>query len=599
MTHHGTAGHRPSKRAQQRPGPRATYRLQFHRGFTFDDAIKIVPYLARLGVSHVYASPIHEARPGSPHGYDIVDHSAINPELGGEEAFLRFSDALREHGLGLLLDIVPNHMGVGGADNSWWLSVLEWGELSPFACAFDIDWERLGANHKLIVPFLADRYGVVLEKGELVLSLDVSGGSFSVWHFEHRFPLSPPTYPIILDRALAASGEPDSFAGIMAISEELRAMGEETVAERRAAFPTRAEALKQRLAQAIAALPALGHGIERAISLINGVPGVPESFGTLHRLLEAQSYRLAYWRVAASDINYRRFFDINQLAGLRVEEPGIFARAHETVFRLVREGRVDGLRIDHVDGLADPEGYLRGLQDAAGPNFFILIEKILRPGEHLRRWPVAGTTGYDVLNLIDGVLLNCDAAEQFERAYRQATGLKSNYPALLRQAKTDVLRISFASELEVLVSDLKRIADMGRHNRDYTVIAIRRALQEIIARFPVYRTYINNGDTSLEDRHLIEASVSSAQKYSDLPDRTVHDFIASVLLGSMATSGPGEPDPELVRRFRRRFQQLTGPVMAKGLEDTLFYRYGRLIALNEVGGDPGRFGIANHRIYLR
>ena len=575
------------------PPPRATYRLQFHKNFTFDDAAKVAPYLARLGISHVYASPIHKARPGSTHGYDIVDHTAINPELGGEEGFYRFSDALREHGLGLILDIVPNHMGIGGADNPWWLSVLEWGELSPAARGFDIDWERLGANHKLVVPFLADRYGDALDKGTLKLAFDAAEGSFSVWHYEHRFPIGPLTYPIILDRALVALGEigTEGSANVLAASERLRTMQDETAPERRAAFPEEGEDRKRQIAEAVAGSPGLRVAIERAVNLINGTSGLPESFGTLHRILEAQAYRLAHWRVAASDINYRRFFDINGLAGLRIEEPEIFERTHETVFRLVREGRIDGLRIDHIDGLAQPGAYVRALQSAIGPGFYIVVEKILEPGEALRPWPVAGTTGYDVLNVIDGVFVDRSSEEVIDRLYRQTTGIEGRYGALLRQAKTEILETSFASELEVLVSDLKRIADADRHTRDFAVIAIRRALVEIIARFPVYRSYLDDAESELDDVALIEDTIAKAKRRSTLPDQTVHDFIADALLGRAETDGPGRPNPDLPRRFRRRFQQLTGPVMAKSLEDTLFYRFVPLLPLNEVGGDPGRFGM--------
>ncbi|HEY8381038.1 MAG TPA: malto-oligosyltrehalose synthase [Microvirga sp.] len=586
-------GAAPRSSALAAPPPRATYRLQFHKDFTFDDAVRIVPYLARLGISHVYSSPIHTARPGSIHGYDIVDHSRINPELGGEEGFARLTDALKEHGLGLILDIVPNHMGVGGADNGWWLSVLEWGELSPLSRAFDIDWERLGAHHKLVIPFLGDRYGDALEKGNLKLTFHEDEGSFSVWHWEHRFPVCPLAYPIVLDRALAAlpEGDVEGRGEMLAVSERLRAMNEEQAPERRAAFPEEAEGLKRRLAAAAAASTELQQAIERAVSLINGTADVPESFGTLHRILEAQSYRLAHWRVAASDINYRRFFDINGLAGLRVEDPEVFERTHETIFRLVREGRIQGLRIDHIDGLADPEGYTRALQGAVGPGFYIVVEKILEPGEPLRPWPIAGTTGYDVLNLIDGLFVDPAAADTFERIYRAFSGMEGRYGTLLRQAKSEILEISFASELEVLTSDLKRLADADRKTRDYTIYAIRRALIEIVARFPVYRTYLGEGETTPEDRQLLEDTVESAKRWSALPDRTVHDFIASSLLLDQNAETPSGTAPDLVRRFRRRFQQLTGPVMAKSLEDTLFYRYVRLLSLNEVGGDPHHFGM--------
>jgi (1->4)-alpha-D-glucan 1-alpha-D-glucosylmutase len=587
-------GIEPRSSALAAPPPRATYRIQFHKDFTFDDAVRIVPYLAELGISHLYSSPIHTARPGSVHGYDIVDHTRINPELGGEDGFRRLTDALKAHGLGLVLDIVPNHMGVGGADNAWWLSVLEWGELSPFGRAFDIDWERLGANHKLIVPFLGDRYGEALEKGDLKLTYDAQEGSFSVWHWEHRFPVCPLTYPIILDRAFAAlpthmGGE---HAQMLAISERLRAMNEETSPERRAAFPQECETIKARLAEAARTSPELQGGLEHAVGLINGAVGVPESFGTLHRILEAQSYRLAHWRVAASDINYRRFFDINALAGIRVEDPEVFERSHDTIFRLVREGRIQGLRIDHIDGLADPEGYVRALQSAVGPGFYIVVEKILEPGEHLRPWPIAGTTGYDVLNLLDGIFVDTGAAERFEQIYRSATDLEGRFGALLREAKVTTLETGFASELEVITSDLKRLADSDRRTRDYTVYAIRRALVEIIARFPVYRTYLGEGEPAPEDRSLLEDTIAASKRQSALPDRTVHDFIAAALLEDVGADGAARRDTDLIRRFRRRFQQLTGPVMAKSLEDTLFYRYVRLLSLNEVGGDPHHFGVS-------
>jgi (1->4)-alpha-D-glucan 1-alpha-D-glucosylmutase len=587
-------GTEPRSSALASPPPRATYRLQFHKDFTFDDAVRIVPYLAKLGISHLYSSPIHTARPGSVHGYDIVDHSRINPELGGEEGFRRLSDTLKDHGLGLILDIVPNHMGVGGADNAWWLSVLEWGELSPFGRAFDIDWERLGANHKLIVPFLGDRYGEALEKGDLKLAYDPKDGSVSVWHWEHRFPICPLSYPIILDRALAAL--PTSMSGehaeMLAISERLRAMNDEIGQERRATFPQECEVLKERLARSVQASPELEQGLQHAVALINGTTGVPESFGTLHRILEAQTYRLAHWRVAASDINYRRFFDINALAGLRVEDPEVFERSHDMIFRLIREGRIQGLRIDHIDGLADPEGYVRALQSAVGPGFYIVVEKILEPREQLRPWPIAGTTGYDVLNLLDGIFVNSNTAEQFEQIYRETAHLEGRYGLLLREAKVATLEMSFASELEVITSDLKRLADSDRRTRDYTVYAIRRALVEIVARFPVYRTYLGDGEPNPEDRTLLEDTIAASKRHSGLPDRTVHDFIASALLERHVEESPARRDVDLVHRFRRRFQQLTGPVMAKSLEDTLFYRYVRLLSLNEVGGDPHHFGVS-------
>ncbi len=575
------------------PPPRATYRLQFHKDFTFDDAVKIVPYLAKLGISHVYSSPIQAAAPGSTHGYDIVDHSTINPELGGEEGFRRFSDALREHGLKLLLDIVPNHMGVGGQSNGWWLSVLEWGPLSPVAEAFDIDWKRPGADGKLIVPSLGGLYGEVLERGELQLKFDPVEGSFSVWHWEHRFPICPTTYPVVLDHAIAVLGEPAKAGALRLLTEQLRSLAE---TGHGSADPEHAETLKRELAAAVAGSSALRKAIDSAVATVNGSPDDPESFNTLHRLLEAQAYRLSYWRVASSDINYRRFFDINTLAGIRVEIPHIFEKTHELILRLVNEGHIDGLRIDHIDGLADPEGYAQALQEKVGPGFYVVVEKILEPGEELRPWPVAGTSGYDGLNVIDGVLVDSDAGDTFENIYRKASSLQGSYEDLLRQAKVEITEKNFASELEVLVSDIKTIADASRRTRDYTAFALRRALVEIIAAFPVYRSYIQDDKPAQEDVRLIEETIGAAKQSSELPDTSVHDFVASALLGR-AQAG----DHEDIRRFRRRFQQLTGPVMAKSLEDTLFYRYGRLIALNEVGGDPGHFGLSPeefHRLNL-
>jgi (1->4)-alpha-D-glucan 1-alpha-D-glucosylmutase len=564
------------------PPPRATYRLQFHKDFTFDDAAKIVPYLADLGISHVYASPIQTASPGSTHGYDIVDHAAINPELGGEDGFSRLSDALKAHGLKLLLDIVPNHMGVGGQANGWWLSVLEWGHLSPHAEAFDIDWKRQGADGKIIAPFLGSRYGEALENGEFQLKFDAKEGSFSMWHWEHRFPICPLTYPIILDFALASLNDQIAAADLRTLTEQFRSLDIEDDGD----VTQTTELLKKALVT-VQAQPSVKKAIDGALKVINGIPGTPESFNSLHRLLEAQPYRLSFWRVASSDINYRRFFDINTLAGMRVEKPDIFERTHELILRLVKEDRVHGLRIDHIDGLADPEGYARALQAKIGPGFYVVVEKILEPGEDLRPWPVAGTTGYEVLNLIDGVLVGSGSGNAMERIYRETAHFAGSYEDLLKQAKFQIIQFNFASELEVLVSDIKSIANASRLTRDYTTFALRQALVEVIAAFPIYRTYLGDGDPSAEDKDLLEKTIGAAKHASALPDQSVHDFIAAALLGKLE-----EVRSEDLARFRCRFQQLTGPVMAKSLEDTLFYRYGRLIALNEVGGDPGHFGIS-------
>ncbi len=574
------------------PTPSATYRLQFHKDFTFADATAALPYIKALGVSHVYASPILKARPGSTHGYDTVDPTQINPELGGLEGFERFAAAIEAAGMGLLLDIVPNHMGVGGADNPWWLAVLEWGELSPLADTFDIDWERLGAHGKLVAPFLGAQYGEVLEKGDLKLSFDRAEGSFSVNHYEHRFPICPLTYPDILDRAVAvdASEGGEGIDGLLRVGEELRALAQEPP-HRQHDVVAPSERLKRRLA-VLARRDSVMEAIAGAVAVFNGTPGLPESFGTLHRLLERQAYRLSFWRVAASDVNYRRFFDIDGLAGVRIEKDAVFERTHKLIFDLVRRGLVQGLRIDHIDGLADPKAYAAALQRAIGPDFYVVAEKILEPGEALRPWPLSGTTGYEMLNFLDGVFVDGANEERFDRLYRETTGFAQDYEGALLAAKRQVLLESFSSELESLVSDMKRIADANRLTRDYNVNAIRVALGDLICAFPVYRTYITPRTLEGADRILLGDVLTHAKAITALPDSSVHDFLGSVLLGTVPMGRPGRASTGLVNRFRRRFQQLTGPVMAKSLEDTLFYRYVRFLALNEVGGEPSRFGIA-------
>ena len=574
------------------PPPSATYRLQFHKDFTFAHASAALPYIKALGISHIYASPILKARPGSTHGYDTVDPTQINPELGGLDGFERFAAAIKEQGMELLLDIVPNHMGVGGADNPWWLSVLEWGELSPLADTFDIDWERLGAHGKLVAPFLGGQYGETLEKGDLKLSFDRSEGSFSVHHYEHRFPICPLTYADILDRAVAVdmSDGSDGVDGLLRVAEDLRALAQEP-AHRQFDVVATCERHKRRLAL-LARNANVLQTIEQAVGVINGAPGLSESFGALHRLLERQAYRLAYWRVAASDVNYRRFFDIDGLAGVRIEQPAVFQRTHALIFDLVRRSLIQGLRIDHIDGLADPKAYAAALQRAIGPNFYVVAEKIVEPGEALRPWALSGTTGYEMLNFLDGVFVDSDNERSFDRLYREMTGFSQSYEEALLSAKRQVLLESFSSELESLVSDMKRIADANRLTRDYSVNAIRVALGDLVCAFPVYRTYITPRTLESEDRVLLSSVLEKAKAITALPDRSVHDFLGSVLLGTIPMGRPGRAQPALVNRFRRRFQQLTGPVMAKSLEDTLFYRYARFLVLNEVGGEPSRFGIS-------
>jgi (1->4)-alpha-D-glucan 1-alpha-D-glucosylmutase len=566
----------PASGALATAPPRATYRLQMHRGFDFDKARAIVPYLAAFGVSHVYLSPIQTAQPGSMHGYDIVDHGAVNPELGGLEGFYRFSNALKAAGLFLVVDIVPNHAGIGGSHNAWWLSVLEWGALSPFAHVFDIDWERPGARGKLVAPFLGSPYGEALAAGEIRLAFDAKTGSFSVWHHEHQFPICPIDYPDILDRAAAILEGADDRIALLALCKE-------------EATPKNASQLKSRLAELAADRPPIASALDLVLADFNGAAGDAASFGPMHSLLERQSYRLAFWRVTESELNYRRFFEISTLAGLRAEDPDVFERTHRLIFRLIAEKRIDGLRVDHVDGLADPKGYLERLQSAVGPRFYIVVEKILEHGEILRKWPISGTTGYDVLHVLDGLFVDGRSEAAFTRDRRRYAGASMNFDDELRRIKTGMLRRSFGSEFEALVDNLKAVADASPYTRDFTRPALARVVGGMISWLPVYRSYLTDGEIDSEDRELVTDTSANLALALEFPDLPALDFFIFVLLGAFSNDKLSI-DPERVDKVRRQFQQLSGPVMAKSLEDTLFYRDTRLIALDEVGGDPTRFG---------
>lgn len=587
--------------------PRATYRLQFHGDFRFAEAHGIVDYLDKLGVSHLYASPYLKARAGSAHGYDIVDHNALNPEVSDEAAFAALCDALAARSMGQVLDFVPNHMGVGRDDNAWWLDVLEWGRESPHAEAFDIDWRPAKAElqGKVLLPVLGDHYGRVLEAGELHLAFDGTEGSFSVWYYEHRFPVSPGHYPRILDaavRALAAdgAGAAEAVAEIEPIVEGLRTLRRPARSTRRRAERRReAGALKQRLAAAVARRGALARHLEAVVAHLNGNPGQAGSFAALHRLLEAQFYRLAFWRVAAEEINYRRFFQINDLAGVRVEVPAVFDAIHRLVLRLIAEGRIHGLRIDHIDGLFDPRQYLERLQararTAAGlPDdqpFYVVVEKILAAHEHLRDdWPVAGTTGYDFLNRVNGLFVDAGGERQLSRTYRRFTGADSGFEDIAYRARLQVMDLELASELRVLANEFNRLAEMSWLTRDHTLVGLRQALREVVAGFPVYRTYVDGRGAAPEDRRDIDWALSQARRRSRRADKSVFDFIHGVLSTDLASGRRGPYRRNEVRRLAMKFQQYTGPVTAKGVEDTAFYRFNRLLSLNEVGGEPARFG---------
>jgi (1->4)-alpha-D-glucan 1-alpha-D-glucosylmutase len=563
-----------------KPIPRATYRLQFRKEFGFDQAAELAPYLAALGVSHVYASPYLKARPGSTHGYDIVDHNALNPELGTEEAFARMVAAFRQHGLGQILDFVPNHMGVGGADNFKWLDVLEWGAESAFADWFDIEWhpDRNFLRGKVLVPLLGDQYGAVLESGALQLRCDVEAGEFSVWAYDtHKLPVCPLHYPLVLGGRLprlAALGE--------AFTRLSNATGSRS---------EQARELKERLAKLATDDTETRVAIDAAVAKFNGVPGDLASWSRLDGLIREQRWRPAYFRVAADDINYRRFFNINELAGIRVETVEVFDEIHRLVFRLLAEGALDGLRLDHIDGLFDPKIYCVRLREKAPRPFYLVVEKILASHESIREdWGTDGTTGYEFANLVTGLLVDPSGEEALTKAYADFTGQTRPFSEIVRDCKHRIMENEMASEMNVLAGDGARLARSNLRTQDFTNHVLHRALKETIACFPVYRTYVDASQTADADRRDIDWAIAQARRRQTAIDPSVFDFLHRALSCDLAQDGGF--DRSAVARFAMRAQQYSGPVMAKGLEDTALYRYNRFLPLNEVGGSPEKFGVS-------
>ncbi len=587
--------------------PRATYRLQLNKDFTFDDAVKILPYLSRLGVSHVYCSPILRARPGSLHGYDIVAHDEINPELGGAEGFERFRSELRVQDMGVLLDMVPNHMGVLGADNAWWMDVLENGPASMYADYFDIDWHPVNVEleGKVLVPALGDHYGNLLAGGELVLHFEPEIGTFAMRYYDHRFPLDPRSYPSVLARAEALLAEGEARDAISSLATAFGHLPPRTAsdAQARTERARDKEIHKGRLARLVGRRPDVASAITAALTSLNA----PGKHDALHELLEAQAYRLAFWRVASDEINYRRFFDINDLAALRMEDERVFEATHAFVLELAAAGAVDGLRIDHPDGLYDPAQYFRRLQEGYarrigavlpehGANgrpsrpLYVVVEKIAAPHEDVpESWHVHGTTGYRFANVVNGVLVDAGASAKFDRIWHSFSREEQSFGEDAYQGKRAIMRSALASELTVLSSQLLRIAHADRRTRDYTFNTLRQALAQVTACMPVYRTYIVDAP-SAQDLRYVDWAVAQARRRSQAADTSIFDFVRQSLLGQ-PIEGADERLGQLVRHFAIRFQQFTSPVAAKGVEDTAFYRYSRLAALNEVGGDPGQFGM--------
>ncbi len=594
------------RRPRQTVIPRATYRLQLNRNFTFAHATEIVSYLAELGISHCYTSPCFASRSGSTHGYDVVDPNDFNHEIGGMDDFKKFSQTLKENTMGQIMDIVPNHMGIMGGDNLWWLDVLENGQSSSYAPFFDIDWEPAKGElrHKLLIPVLGEPYGKALEKGNLVLAADTANGSFSILYHSHRFPLDPRTYPLILNRRLdileIRMGQDNPY--LIELLSLITAFGQlshatETDAKKVRIRRRDKEILKDRLAILADKCPDIGRHLQETADEYNNRTADTSNLRAFHALLEEQTFRLAYWRVAADEINYRRFFDINDLAALCVEKKEVFDTIHRLVFDLVRQGRVDGLRIDHPDGLFAPAEYYHMLCNELQPEkgempIYLVAEKILAHHEHLPpEWLVHGTTGYDFANLVNNLFVDKGSERRMGRIYRRFTSMSEDFDTILYNCKKQIMRLALASELNVLANRLDKLSERNWQTRDFTLNNLREALSEVAACFPVYRTYVSENSVSSQDRNSIDWAISQAKKNSPVSDHTIFDFLRTVLLP--------EPDLAMDHDFRlaavdfaMRFQQFTAPVMAKGMEDTAFYIYNRLVSLNEVGSDPRRFGIS-------
>ncbi|TMP90901.1 MAG: malto-oligosyltrehalose synthase [Verrucomicrobia bacterium] len=596
--------------------PTATYRLQFNKNFTFRQAREIVAYLHHLGISDAYASPYFQAGAESLHGYDITDHNKFNAAIGSPEDYDAWVAELHAHGMGQIVDFVPNHMGINDPQNTWWQDVLENGPSSLYAPYFDIDWRPLKTDlhDKVLLPILGDQYGRVLERGELQVRFD--GGSFSLTYFDHVFPIAPGTYRYILELALenlAELRDEDFYAEFQSIRTALEYLPRrtETNPGRIKERAREKEIIKKRLERRCAEAPQVQRAIEKAVETINGHVGDPRSFDRLDELLNAQSYRLAFWRVAAEEINYRRFFDVNDLAAIRVELPEVFDAAHKLLFELVASDAVSGLRIDHPDGLYRPLEYFEKLQSRCakalrvplpkdGRAIYLIVEKILTGDEQLpQNWPVHGTTGYDFANQVAGVLVDHNAEGAITKIFKRFISHSLHFGHLVYAKKRLVMRISLANEVNVLGNMVDRLSEQNRWFRDYTLEALARAVRETIACFPVYRTYLEPGKpVSEEDRAVIERAVAAAKRRNPAIEESVFNFLLDLLLFRFPEN-LDEEQRAAHAQFVLKFQQFTGPITAKGLEDTVFYIYNRLAALNEVGGEPQLFGLSVETFHQR
>jgi (1->4)-alpha-D-glucan 1-alpha-D-glucosylmutase len=597
----------------------STYRLQFGQRFRFADARELLPYLVELGVTACYSSPVLKATPGSTHGYDICDHGRINPELGDDEDRAVFLADLRALGLGYIVDFVPNHMSCDPVANPWWRDVLENGPSSPYARYFDIDWDPIKPELKgrVLLPLLADQYGEVLERGELQLRFDE--GALHLQYFDRDLPINPRQAPRVLsmdidrlERQLQGDPSLREFLSILTALRNLPAYTEQNptrIVERQ----REKEVARDRLVRLVNNSPAIRDHISAVVRAANGTIGDRASFDRLHELLEHQAYRLAYWRTAVDEINYRRFFDINELVGLRMEEPEVFEATHRLFRQLIARGEITGLRIDHPDGLFDPAGYFQQLQRMAGEvvsgdrdapaRFYVVAEKILSAGERLRSdWPVAGTTGYAFLNQTSGLFVDGRHGHRLRRVYTRLTGRQEAFEQVSYESKRIIMLTAMASELNVLAHALNRISERDRRYRDFTLNSCRAVLREVIACFPVYRTYISARGMDEFDRAAVQEAIRHARRRNPLMEASIFEFLEGIL--SPADPGAWGDDPAGRERlqFAMKVQQFTAPVQAKGVEDTAFYRYHVLVSANEVGGHPGRLGVTTmefHEANLR
>lgn len=598
--------------------PTATYRLQLS-GLSFDLARELVPYLAELGIGAAYLSPFFRARKGSTHGYDVVDHAMFDPSLGDEQQFSALADSLRSAGMGLVVDIVPNHMGIDDPFNRWWQDVLENGPASPYAAFFDIDWNppKEGLRGKVLLPVLGDQFGRVLEDQQLQLAFE--SGRFVIGYYQRRLPTDPATWVQVIRHALeyvverldADVPERMELESIITALEHLpprNVTDTDAVQERR----REKEVAAGRLERLLDSSAEVRGAIDRTIIDFNGKKGDLSSFDLLDRLLADQPYRPCYWRVATDEINYRRFFDVDELAAIRVEDPEVFEAVHAKILELVGKRQVTGLRIDHADGLADPQQYLANLAEATGRvlgdadpqprlHLYTVVEKILAHDEVLPRdWLTHGTTGYDFLNLLNGLFVDRRGGYALRDAYARFIGSWKSWSDVLHESKRTILSASLSAELYTLSHQLDRISEQHRWSRDFTRLSLFRALREVVACFPVYRTYIRPhcNEVHPEDRRRILAAIRAAKRRNPAMSASFFDFIASVLLLE-DPEGLTDEERQLRRQFVLKFQQVTGPVTAKGLEDTGFYRFYPLASLNEVGGDPATPGVTVEHFHSR